>query len=139
MNADFMGSSLGFALLTHDSSVFAPDMPGGAHCEDAFVAAGEQHPFQKPSALIVEEVLIPFVFHQLGDDHDDSASGILVRSVENELNDGNNDEAVGRRQEMELGRFLACGAEGSLHVVLPFRLKQFGVLGGLDVYGDHFR
>ena len=40
---------------------------------------------------------------------------------------------------MELGRFLACRAEGLLNVVFPVVLKQFGVLVGLDVQGDHFR
>jgi len=34
---------------------------------------------------------------------------------------------------MEFGWLLACSAEGLLNVVLPFHLKQFGVLGGLDV------
>ena len=72
-----------------------PGVPGRAHRKDAFVAAGEQHPFQKPATLIVKEVFIPFVFHKLGYDHDDAASGMLLRKVENELNDGNDDEAVG--------------------------------------------
>ena len=52
-----------------------PDVPGRAHRKDAFIAAGEQHPFQKPAALIVEEVFIPFVFHKLGYDDDDAAAG----------------------------------------------------------------
>src|SRR5580704_15157677 len=40
---------------------------------------------------------------------------------------------------MELGRLLARRAEGLLNVVFPVVLKQFGVLVGLDVQGDHFR
>src|SRR5260370_32504484 len=40
---------------------------------------------------------------------------------------------------MELGWFLACRAEGLLNVVFPVILKQFGMLVGLDVQGDHFR
>ena len=42
-----------------------PDVPGSAHGENAFIAAGEQHPFQKPATLIVEKIFIPSVFHQL--------------------------------------------------------------------------
>ena len=72
-----------------------PGVPGRAHRKDAFIAADEQHPFQKPATLIVKEVFIPFVFHKLGYDHDDAASGMLLRKVENELNDGKDDEAVG--------------------------------------------
>src|SRR5271157_2502051 len=116
-----------------------PDIPGRTHGEDAFIAAGEKHPFQKPGTLIVEEVFVPFVLHELRYDHDNVASGMLFRKVDNELNDGNDDEAVGGRQGMELGRLLACRAEGSLNVVFPVLLKQFGVLGELDVQGDDFR
>ena len=50
-----------------------PDVPGRTHCEDAFIATGEKHPFQKMGALIVEEVLVPFVLHELRNDHDDIA------------------------------------------------------------------
>ena len=105
------------------NSAWVPHVPGRAHRKDAFIAAGQQHPFQKPAALIVKEVFIPFVFHQLGYDHDDAAVGMLFRKIENELNDGNDDEAVGRRQDMELGRLLAGRAEGLLDVVLPVRLE----------------
>ena len=40
---------------------------------------------------------------------------------------------------MELGRLLACRAEGLLNVEFPVVLKQFGVLVGLNVQRDHFR
>src|SRR5271167_3819279 len=105
------------------------DVPGGTHGEYAFIAAGEQHPFQKPGPLVVEKVFVPFVLHELRYDHDNVASGMFFREIENELNDGNNDETVGRRQEMELGRLLAGGAERSLHVVLPVPFKHLGVFG----------
>jgi hypothetical protein len=72
-----------------------PDVPGRTHREDAFVAAGEKHPFQKPTTLIVEEVFVPFVFHELGYNQNNATIGMLFRKVENELNDGNDDEAVG--------------------------------------------
>ena len=74
-----------------------PDVPRRAHREDAFIAAGEKHPFQKPATLIVEEVFVPFVLNQLRYDHDNAASRMFFRKVENELNDGNDDEAVGGR------------------------------------------
>src|SRR5664280_1822523 len=37
------------------------DVPGRTHGEDAFIAAGEKHPFQKPRTLIVEKVFVPFI------------------------------------------------------------------------------
>src|SRR2546425_875813 len=116
-----------------------PGIPGRSHRKDTLIAADEQHPFQKPAALIVKEVFIPFVFSELGYDHDDAAIGMLFRKLEDELNDGNYDAAVGRRQETELWRLPARGAEGLLNVAFPVLAKQFGVLVGLDVQGDHFR
>ena len=71
------------------------DIPGRTHREDALIAAGEEYPFQKPATLIVEEEFIPFVFYDLGYDHDDAAIRMLFREVENELNNGNDYEAVG--------------------------------------------
>src|SRR5580693_2194149 len=64
---------------------------------------------------------------------------MLLRQIENALDDGNDDEAVRGRQEQKLWGFLACRAEGLLNVALPVLLKQFRVLGGLDVQRDHFR
>src|SRR5579871_2281264 len=61
------------------------DVPWRTHRKDTLIAAREQHPFQKPAPLVVEKVFIPFVFHKLGDDHSDPASGILSGNVENEL------------------------------------------------------
>src|SRR5258707_14704414 len=63
---------------------------------------------------------------------------MILRKVENELNEGDDDEAVWRRQDLELWRLLACRAEGLLHVALPVLTKQFGVLLGVDVQRDHF-
>ena len=72
-----------------------PDIPGRSHRKNTLIAAGEKHPFQKPATLIVKEVFVPFVFHELGYDHDDAAIGMLFRKIEDELNGGNDDEAVG--------------------------------------------
>src|SRR5208283_4975078 len=121
------------------NSRLLPDVPGRTHCEDAFIATGEKHPFQKMATLIVEEVLVPFVLHELRYDHDDIASRMFFRKIENELNDGNDDEAVGRRQSMELGRLLAGRAERFLNVAFPFLLQYRVVLGERNVQGDDFR
>ena len=72
-----------------------PNVPGRTHGKDAFIAAGEKHPFQKAATLIVKEVFVPLVLHEFGYDHNNAAIGMLLRKVENELNHGNNDKAVG--------------------------------------------
>ena len=79
--------------------------------------------------LIVEEVFVPFVLHEFRYDHDNVAAGIFFREIENELHDGNNDESVGRRQSMELGRLLAGRAERFLNVAFPLLLQYLVVLG----------
>src|SRR5260370_35629857 len=78
------------------------------------------------------------VFRELWDDHDDAAIRMLLRKVENELNEGDDDEAVWRRQDFEFRRLLACRAEGLLHVALPVLTKQFGGLLGVDGQRDQF-
>jgi hypothetical protein len=72
-----------------------PDIPRGAHGNDAFIAAGEKHQFQKAAALIVEEVFVPSVLHQFRDDDHNASPRILFREIENKLNYGNDDEAIG--------------------------------------------
>src|ERR1019366_9406780 len=116
-----------------------PDVPGRTHGEDAFIATGEKHPFQQMGTLIVEQVFVPFVLDELRYDHDDIASRMFFRKIENELHDGNNDEAVRRRQNMELGRLLAGRAERLLNVAFPFLLQHLVVLGGRNVQRDDFR
>ena len=76
-------------------SGLSPDVPRRTHREDAFIAAGEKHPFQDPATLIVEEVFVPSVLHKLRYNHNDAASRIFFRKVKNELNNGNDDKAVG--------------------------------------------
>ena len=71
------------------------DIPRRTHGEDAFIAAGEKHPFQKSATLIVEEVFVPPVLDKLRYDHNNVARGMFLRKVEDELNNGNDDEAVG--------------------------------------------
>ena len=72
-----------------------PDVPGGSHCKDTLISAGEKHPFQKPTTLIVQEVFVPSILDKLGYDHDDAAGGMFFRKIQYELNDGNDDKAVG--------------------------------------------
>ena len=115
------------------------DVPGRTHRKDAFIATGEKHPFQKMGTLVVEEVFVPFVLYELRYHHDNVASGIFFREIENELNNGNDDEAVGRRQSMELRRLLAGRTEGLLNVAFPFLSQDFVVLGERNVQGDDFR
>jgi hypothetical protein len=87
----------------------------------------------------VQEVFVPAIFHQFGNDHDDAPVRMFLGEFENVLNDGDDDEAVRRRQSGELGRFDAGGAEGLLDVAIPILLQEFGMLAGLDVNGDDFR
>ena len=72
-----------------------PDVPRRTQRKDAFISVSEKHPFQKPATLIVEKIFVPFVLHKLRYDHDNAASGVFFRKIENELNDGNDDKAVG--------------------------------------------
>src|ERR1035438_619678 len=88
-----------------------PCVPGRTYREDAIIAAPQQHPLQKPPTLVVEKVLIPFIFHKLRNHHDDGAAGIRFRQIQNELNGRNDDEAIWRRQHMKTRRLPACIAE----------------------------
>src|SRR6202040_1391910 len=69
-----------------------PDVPRRTHCKDAFISVSEKDPFQKPATLIVEKIFVPFVLHKLRYDHNNAASGVFFRKIENELNDGNDDK-----------------------------------------------
>src|SRR5260370_7445074 len=115
------------------------DVVGRADGENALVATDEKSPFEEPGALVVKEVFIPAILYQFGNDHDNLAVGMFRGEVENKLNDGNNDETVGRRQRGELGRVDAGGAKGLIHVTVPIHMQKFGMIAGLDVDGDDFR
>src|SRR6202171_4309158 len=107
--------------------------------ENALVAADQERPFEEPAALVVEEILVPAIFAKLGKHANNESIGVLFRELENVLNDGNDDEAVGRWQSGELGRLGSSRAEGLLHVALHIRLSKFGMFGSLHVNGDDFR
>ena len=113
------------------------DVPGSADRENSGIAAGEEDPFQKAAALIVEEVFVPPVLDQLGYDNDDAARRMLRREIENELDDRNDDETVGRGKDVQFGRLFAGGAIGLDNVTVPVELKEFGLLGGVHVESDH--
>src|SRR5579863_9472962 len=84
----------GLVILPIDSGALA-DIPGRTHGEDTFIAAGEYHPLQKPAPLIVQEVFIPFIFHEFRYDDHNAAIRMFLRQIENELNDRNDDKAIG--------------------------------------------
>ena len=71
---------------------------GRAYREDAPVAVDQQRPFKQAGALVVQEVFIPTVLHQLRNDHHNLPVGVLLREIANVLNHGNDDEAIGRRK-----------------------------------------
>ena len=50
---------------------------------------------KRRATLVVEEIFVPSVLHQLGDDHNNTAIGIFPGEIENELHDGNDHKAVG--------------------------------------------
>src|ERR1700733_582571 len=104
---------------------------------DTFVAARQKHPFQKASSLIVEEIFVPPVFHQLWNDDNNIAPRILLRKIEDELHHWNDDEAIRRRQNVKLRRLSAFCAERLHHVLLPIVFEKFRMLAGLDVQRDH--
>ena len=64
------------------NQVRRPDVPGRTHRKDTLIASGQERPFQKPPPLIVKEKFVPLVLHELGNDHDDVASGIFFESRE---------------------------------------------------------
>lgn len=97
----------------------------GAHSENALVAADQKHPFQQAAALVVEEIFVPAAFHQLGNDHDDTAIGMLVGQFQNVLNDRNNNEAIRRREHQQFRRFRAGAAERSFDIPFPIDTEQF--------------
>ena len=60
-------------------------VPGRADGKDALVAMDQQHPFEKPAALIMEEIFIPAVFHELGNDYHNAAIRTLFGKMDDEL------------------------------------------------------
>src|ERR1022692_3609752 len=119
-------------------SLSSPDIPRRTHREDPLIPAREKHPFQHAPSLIVKKIFVPFVFHQFRYDPDNAAIGMFLRKVENKLDEGNDHEAVRRRQDVQPGWLLASRLEGLLDILFPVVLKQFRMLVRFHVHGDHF-
>src|SRR5579859_5997179 len=66
---------------------------GRADREDAGIAADQERPLEQASALVVQKVFVPAIFHQFGNDHDNAPVRMLLREFENVLDDGDDDEA----------------------------------------------
>src|SRR5947207_995815 len=114
------------------------DVVWRADGENALVAADQERPFKEACTLIVQEIFVPAIFDQFGNDDNNMTSGVLFRELENVLNQGNNNEAVGRRQCGERRRHSAGGSKRLLDVALPFLVQKPGMLAGLHVNGDDF-
>ena len=115
------------------------DVVRRADGENALVAADQESPFQEACPLIVLVILVPAIFDKLGNDDNNVSIGVLFRKLENVLNEGNNDEAVGGRQRGELRMSGPGGSKRLLDVALPFLVQEPGMFAGLHVNGDDFR
>src|ERR1700730_310274 len=97
-------------LLTSFCGLFR-DVIRRADGENALVTPDQERPFEEPAALDVEEILVPATFDKLGNHDNYMPIRELFRELENVLNDGNDDEAVGRWHSDELGRLGSGSAE----------------------------
>ena len=70
---------------------------GGVERVDALVAFYEQQPFKQAAALVMKEIFVPLSFGEFGNDDNDAAIGLFGGELENVLNDGNDHEAIRRR------------------------------------------
>ena len=52
----------------------------------------------------MQEIFVPALLNQFGNDDDDAAVGMLPGKLQNVLDDGNDNEAIGGRKNFELGR-----------------------------------
>src|SRR6267154_51372 len=114
------------------------DVVWRADGENTLVAADQERPFQEACTLIVQEILVPAIFDQFGNDDHNLTIGVLFRELENVLHQGNDDEAVGRRQRGERRRHDPGGLKRLLDVAFPFLVQKPGMLAGLNVNGDDF-
>src|SRR5580698_8344171 len=87
------GSSLGGAVCRRVMT----EIVGRVERVDALVAFDEQEPFEQAAALVVQKILVPPSFGEFGNDDDDAAIGVFGGELENVLNDGDDHEAIWRR------------------------------------------
>lgn len=74
------------------------EIAGRGEREDALIALGEERPFEEAAALVVQEIFVPVIFHQLRDDHHDAAVRIFLGQLQHILHHRNDYQAVGRRE-----------------------------------------
>jgi hypothetical protein len=111
---------------------------GRGERENALVALRKERPLKQTTALVVEKVFVPAIFNERGYDHHDPPLRTLCGKFESVLDERDDDETVGRREDGEVGWILTGFAEGSFDVTMPIILQQFGVLARLDVNGNDF-
>jgi hypothetical protein len=58
-------------------SGFLREVPGHVHRGNVVIALHQQPRFQQGGALGMQEIVIPTVFHQFGDDNYDAAGGLF--------------------------------------------------------------
>lgn len=111
---------------------------GRGERENALVALRKERPLKQATALVVEKVFVPAIFNERGYDHHDPPLRTLCGKLKGVLDERDDDETVGRREDGEVGWILTGFAEGSFDVAMPIILQQFGVLARLDVNGNDF-
>jgi len=92
---------IGVQFRSESADARLPPIPG-AHRKNRFMPRASSTIPVAP-ALIVQKYR-PAVFHQLRDHHDDAAAGICPKGSTTYLNDGNDDEPIGGRQQLQLRR-----------------------------------
>ncbi len=96
----FVGKKAGVSRTTRTINCLASfrglsgDVVWRADGENALVAADQERPFKEACTLIVQEIFVPAIFDQFGNDDNNMTSGVLFRELQNVLNQGNNNEAV---------------------------------------------
>ena len=71
------------------------EVTGGGEGKDALVALGQEGPFEQAAALVVQEILVPAIFNESGNNDNDSAVGIFFGEIEHVLNQRDDDETIG--------------------------------------------
>src|SRR5271155_3691740 len=87
--------------------------------ENIFVAAHQQQPFEQASTLIVQKIFVPAIFHQFWNQHYELAVRMLFGQRQDVLNNRNDNKAVRRREDLELGWLATDLAKRADDVALP--------------------
>src|SRR5438045_9509531 len=73
------------------------DVVWRADGENALVAADQERPFKEACTLIVQEIFVPAIFDQFGNDNNNMPRGGHLRALETVLNKGKRNEEAGGR------------------------------------------